>query len=334
MLFTLLGKPDRLLDGCSDGTGGTGASVIYPVTPTIVFSTSGLSLGESIVAGESFTVTAAIKNPAKCIYSNSNISMFSLEPASSSISVGSCTIQTTLSSYGAGVSTFPCQSKVSIENNATPGTYYLIMQNQSYNFPNPVTVSNVWWSAGYECWLYQFYNQTYTGPFYLLESNEIIPFTVIAPTSESKYIFLTESTYNGNMGGAAGINTKCQNDSNNPLKLNTNKGSWATTGKSPVFNTSESYIYWTAESINGTFIPESINFTENADWVKPLVVGASKSKAWYNPTNITPSSYLYSCTGWMVDGGKFGNAASFNSSAVKLTDAQCNATRHIICVEQ
>ena len=278
--------------------GSTSGSNPTPVAPYITL-TNNLG-GQPISVGESFIITATLTTNGNTVPSQW-IESLSLIPPSESIifTPESCPV----SSSGS----LSCVINVLIESTVNKESYQLTMQNIAIS-TTPIT----------------------------LESN-IIPFTVVAAPIESMYVFMTTESHNGNMGGAAGINTLCQNDSNNPLKLNTNKGNWATTGKTPVFNTSVSYTYWTAGQTNGTFKPESINFTLSADWVKPLIIGTNES-AWYNPTNGSSKTNPpgpASCSGWTKSGGGTGDIVAFSSLAVnKLTNAHCSTSQHIICVEQ
>ncbi len=171
----------------------------------------------------------------------------------------------------------------------------------------------------------------------------------IAVIASFKYIFLTTSSYNGNLGGLTGADTKCNADSAKP-NFSTYKAMVGTSaGRKPCTTVSQctglngsQAIGWVLQSgvqyrrADGT----TIIGTANNDLIIPLPLTNSistSSEAWtgidddWRQTGITPN-----CSNW---GAATGNGAKSdltkkNSDAINSGNSGCPTSRKLICVEQ
>jgi hypothetical protein len=171
----------------------------------------------------------------------------------------------------------------------------------------------------------------------------------IAVNASFKYIFVTSNTYNGNLGGLAGADTKCNADSAKP-NISTYKAMLGTsTGRKPCTTVSQcaglngsQAIAWILQSgvqyrrADGT----TVIGTANADLIIPFPLTNSistSSEAWtgidddWRQTGSTPN-----CSNW---GAATGNGAKSdltkkNSDAINSGNSGCPTNRKLICVEQ
>ena len=148
-----------------------------------------------------------------------------------------------------------------------------------------------------------------------------IDFNVI--TAPAKRIFVTAASHDGNLGGFAGANALCNNDSNRPVDSTTFKamlfGNNPTKSGTSYFQPDEVTEIGTA---SGSFLEQ---FLGN-------VIADNGDSAWTGSDNNN-------CNGWTDnDGGVSGTIGLANAtddSWFDLTDESCSSTLiHLYCVEQ
>jgi hypothetical protein len=170
---------------------------------------------------------------------------------------------------------------------------------------------------------------------------------VTGTTADYKRAFITASSYDGNLGGIAGANTKCSTAATNAVPALT--GTWKA-----LIADSTKYIYnnYNIAVSQGTFdfvgnfvasytsglFPGAPTAAEFITTDENGLVFASGTKVWTGS-----SAYGYhsgsSCTDWTSNSSSiFGTtgvkSASWTMSRVSETSIACNGTAHLYCIEQ
>ncbi len=154
-----------------------------------------------------------------------------------------------------------------------------------------------------------------------------------------KRIFLTNSTYNGNLGGKAGADTKCNSDSNRPSILpNTYKAMLAVTSS----RTGSPVADWVFAASSRIFQSDGITPIMTTDAGAVFTFGAltnpfANNPFWSGLTNTWTAS-ANTCAGWTsssnVINGVFGDGISTNAMSINNSTLTCDQQRRILCVQQ
>ncbi len=171
----------------------------------------------------------------------------------------------------------------------------------------------------------------------------------IAVNALFKYIFVTASNYNGNLGGLTGADTKCNTDAAKPngstynAMIRTNSGRKPCNGVSLCSGLNGSQaIGWVLQSGVQYRTADGITIigTANNDLIIPLPLSNSfgmSGSAWtglendWSHTMGTPN-----CTGWTIatGNGTISDLTKKNSDAINSGNSGCPTSRKLICVEQ
>ncbi len=169
-----------------------------------------------------------------------------------------------------------------------------------------------------------------------------------------KYIYVTNSVYNGNLEGIPGADAKCMADSNYPntgtykalladglvtgrvASMTANMGDgqvdWVLLSNNDYYRYSDKKFIFTANSKDlfsfGTFDdPFNSGFPDNNNiyWS-----GINASGGWITDSN---------CSNWLSDDitkiGAYGEVNKINASAIGVgATVSCNNMHHLVCVEQ
>jgi hypothetical protein len=280
------------------------STILVYGTPYITFTTNGLSTdgNESIAQGESFTVIATLTESGNIIESQTIESAVNgLIPDSESITFSPSSC--TISSTTPNNES--CSITVNVESTANPGSYHLTMKNIG-------SVTQV--------------------------NGESIIFNV--ESQPVYYIFLTESSYNGNLGGLSGANTKCTNDIHNPYGPGHGTFFAALVGNNAIV---ESRVY-----VNAQYPAESNNFIGTANpayinqpWKRPYVRGNGGTQALWNDAE----NQQYNCTAWIEStagprppsytGATVHSSTTFPPHTYSAIGGNtCNGVNRLACVQQ
>jgi len=140
--------------------------------------------------------------------------------------------------------------------------------------------------------------------------------------SSEKYLFVSASTYTGDLGGKTGADTKCNSDSNRPDTSKTYKAylydsssSSMTLGASKSYKNASGTIIGTTNSSGYLTLTTSINSTGYSVW--------SGSSSW-------------NCNSWTSTSGSgyVGDSSSTGSSHVLSTTWTCSNFFRLYCYEQ
>lgn len=165
------------------------------------------------------------------------------------------------------------------------------------------------------------------------------------PVGTHKKVFVTSSTYNGNLGSIAGADTKCQTAADNAGLLGTYKA-WITSSdssQSPSNRFAQASVPY--RLVDGTRIADNwADLTDNALQTGIVIAedgtSASGGRAWSNTMADGTSKGSNNCSDWGtndfdLDGhsGKVGLAGS-EWSDKSATSGNCSWSLHLYCVEQ
>lgn len=168
----------------------------------------------------------------------------------------------------------------------------------------------------------------------------------IAIPDNDKRIFLTNTLYNGNLGGVSGADAKCQADANKPSSTQAFKALIAESGADTRSPPNASNVDWVIKPNtyyrrnDGTLLFLSnasglFTFGNFSNAWSPSVTGL----AWTGlNTDWTPNSNQ--CTSWTNStsgvNGNYGivNSSVTSSQIISGGGGTCNSSNYLICVEQ
>lgn len=144
-------------------------------------------------------------------------------------------------------------------------------------------------------------------------------------------IFITPTTYNGNLGGLSGADTRCQTEAG-ALGY---AGSWKAVMSDSSTNAKDrlTITYPVVRASGGT----TVDSTDLWDGSLENNLGASQD--YWTGTDPDGTAHANTCSDWTSfssgDDGATGWGASTNSGWIKaVTTYDCSSTRHLACVDQ
>ncbi|MCB1200942.1 MAG: DUF1554 domain-containing protein [Leptospiraceae bacterium] len=171
----------------------------------------------------------------------------------------------------------------------------------------------------------------------------------ISCSTIDKKIFVTDATYNGNLGGFSGADDKCNSDGNKPsgggtykamLVDGTNRRACSTANCS---GGTEEHIDWVLKPnkkyVRSDGTTEIFTTNENGIFVFGTPTNAISETTEYAWTALFGNwtSYTTHCASWSATTGNtiLGNADRVNSNAIQFgTPQACSNSAHLYCVEQ
>jgi hypothetical protein len=148
-------------------------------------------------------------------------------------------------------------------------------------------------------------------------------------------VFVTETDYNGNLGGLDGANAICAGDGNNP-----NNGSdfraWLSDGDTNAIDNISYNTETTYKKLDGSVIANPGNLLGETPSLENAIGGAGVS-AWTgtNKYGELRASYL-SCNNWTgetVQAGGKGDTAALNATWTESDTDNCDAEYYLMCFE-
>jgi hypothetical protein len=162
--------------------------------------------------------------------------------------------------------------------------------------------------------------------------------TVTNNDSGEKRTFLTNSLYNGNLGGKAGADSKCNTDLNRPSILpNTYKAMVAVSASragNPLADwvSAASTRYFQSNGTTEIMLTNASSVFTFGSLSNPF----GSSEYWTGLTAIWGAST--NCTGWTSSSsgvtGIFGDGTVLTSGSINSTTATCDQLKRILCVQQ
>lgn len=148
----------------------------------------------------------------------------------------------------------------------------------------------------------------------------------ISTENTDKAIFLTSTTYNGNLGGYAGADTKCNSDSNRPSTSKTYKAVLFGSTTSPLKADTSYYKY---DSSTGN---KSLMAVTDSNGKLPTSVVSNFDSNY----NYWWSGYTYTCSDWNSTSGSgtVGSTTYTSSYWYSSSTGTCSAFARLVCVEQ
>ena len=164
--------------------------------------------------------------------------------------------------------------------------------------------------------------------------------TVITNDSGEKRTFLTFTTYDGNLGGIAGADAKCNSDTNRPSILPNTYSALVSVNATRTGNPLASWVllanrdYFRGDGTTKIFTssPASIFNFGNFD----NSVSASNDEYW---TGLTNSWALgNNCTAWTSSSsgitGRYGIGIVINNDSISVGQDSCDKFKRILCIQQ
>jgi hypothetical protein len=148
-------------------------------------------------------------------------------------------------------------------------------------------------------------------------------------------VFVSASTYTGNLGGATGADAKCMSDANKPSGTNTYKAMIGSTGQRTIL------LDWVLAPHVDYYRTDSTTLIGRTDSNAVFTFSLSNSitsatnEVWVGFHNAA-FDILTDCTNWTstTANGMVGNSQVIDATAVGVVSGACSVARHLYCVEQ
>lgn len=172
--------------------------------------------------------------------------------------------------------------------------------------------------------------------------------TVYRLSATQKRLFVTSSSYNGNLGGPTGADTKCNADSNKPADGSTYKAVLSDAASRMACSTANCTLV--SENVNwplganltylrstdgsAVFISNSAGIFIFGTLTAP--VESSGSNDYWTSINANWTSIGSHCSGWTAStgSGRVGTSDQTNSNAIFSGSSGCSNSNRLLCAEQ